>query len=79
MQEGLRLYPPGAVAVREATENLELRGFVIPRGSWIHVSAAALSHACFLACMALQALVQALGLQKLGQEGVVGVVFCTSC
>ena len=39
-QEGLRLYPPGAVAVREATENLELRGFVIPRGSWIHVSAA---------------------------------------
>ena len=45
-QEGLRLYPPGAVAVREATETLELRGFVIPRGSWIHVSAA-----CFVTCL----------------------------
>jgi cytochrome P450 len=37
-QEGLRLYPPAVfAAVREATENVEVCGHVIPRGAWIHV------------------------------------------
>jgi cytochrome P450 len=37
MQEGLRLYPPGVFAVREAVEDMELCGHAIPRGSWVHV------------------------------------------
>jgi len=37
-QEGLRLYPPAVfAAVREATENVEVCGHVIPRGAWLHV------------------------------------------
>ena len=38
-QEGLRLYPPGPFAVREATEDLVVCGHTVPRGSWVHVSA----------------------------------------
>ncbi|KAK9828027.1 hypothetical protein WJX81_001818 [Elliptochloris bilobata] len=37
LKEGLRLYPPGPFAVREATEDMEVRGHVIPRGAWVHV------------------------------------------
>jgi hypothetical protein len=36
-QEGLRLYPPGVFAVREAVEDMELCGRAIPRGTWVHV------------------------------------------
>ena len=36
-REGLRLFPPGIIALREAMEDLNLGGFLVPRGTDIHV------------------------------------------
>ena len=47
LQEGLRLYPPGPFAVREATEDIAVCGRVIPRGSWVHVSGPAVCYMLF--------------------------------
>ena len=37
MQEALRLFPPGHIAIREAVEDLDLDGHFVPKGTWLHV------------------------------------------
>ena len=43
MQEALRLFPPGHIAIREAVEDLDLDGHFVPKGTWIHVRRHALA------------------------------------
>ena len=43
MQEALRLFPPGHIAIREAVEDLDLDGHYVPKGTWIHVRLHALA------------------------------------
>ncbi|EIE20794.1 cytochrome P450 [Coccomyxa subellipsoidea C-169] len=37
-KEALRLFPPGHLSIREAVEDLNLNGFLVEKGSWVHVS-----------------------------------------
>ncbi|BDA42318.1 Cytochrome P450 3A24 [Coccomyxa sp. Obi] len=37
-KEALRLFPPGHISIREAVEDLNLDGFMVEKGTWIHVS-----------------------------------------
>lgn len=36
-KEALRLFPPGHISIREAVEDLNLNGFLVEKGSWVHV------------------------------------------
>lgn len=37
-KEALRLFPPGHISIREALEDLNLNGFSVEKGTWLHVS-----------------------------------------
>jgi cytochrome P450 len=39
LKEAMRLYPPGVFLVRQPlTEDFNVKGYTIPKGTWIHVS-----------------------------------------
>ena len=38
LKEAMRLYPPGVFTIRQPlTEDFEIKGWTIPKGTWIHV------------------------------------------
>ncbi len=39
-KEALRMFPPGHISIREAVEDLNLGGFSVKKGTWLHVSTA---------------------------------------
>ena len=47
LKEAMRLYPPGVFTMRQPlTEDFEIKGWTIPKGTWIHVSSALDGVAC---------------------------------
>ena len=39
LKEAMRLYPPGVFTLRQPlTEDFTVKGYTIPKGTWIHVS-----------------------------------------
>jgi len=44
IQETLRLYPPAAFVVREALQDVDLKGFLIPKGMNIQIPLLVLQH-----------------------------------
>lgn len=38
LKEAMRLYPPGVFTMRQSlTEDFTVKGYTIPKGTWIHV------------------------------------------
>lgn len=46
LKESMRLYPPGHITPRQpVTEDFTVKGYTIPKGTWIHVRITSLAPA----------------------------------
>ena len=49
LKEAMRLYPPGVFTIRQPlTEDFEIKGWTIPKGTWIHVRFAPVQRSLYL-------------------------------